>query len=81
MDVLPDRGTSMFIISTCKNMSLQNILLLLVGIFILVSSILGVIQNVKGGKNTKWWRWMMDGIGIPLGIEFIYGALTMEIFN
>lgn len=46
-------------------------LVLIFGIYFIVSSAVGLYNDFKDKGATRWWRWALDSLGLIVGIGFL----------
>lgn len=46
-------------------------MVLIFGIWFIISSTIGLYNDVSNRQSTKWWRWILDPLGLIVGIWFI----------
>lgn len=56
-----------------KNFELDVLffIVLLLGIWFTISSIVGLYNDIKEKEETKWWKWILDPIGLIVGVGFL----------
>lgn len=44
---------------------------LVLGVCFTISSIIGLYNDFKEKATTKWWKWVLDPLGLIVGLGFI----------
>ena len=44
---------------------------LFLGIWFTISSIIWLYNDFKKKEETKWWKWIIDSIGLIVGVAFL----------
>ncbi|MCM1451506.1 MAG: DUF308 domain-containing protein [Clostridium sp.] len=46
-------------------------LLLVFGVWFTISGVIGLCDDVRNRQSAKWWRWVMDPLGLIVGVWFL----------
>ncbi len=46
-------------------------MLLVLGVWFTISSVISLYEDIKKKGETRWWKWVLDPLGLFVGIWFL----------